>query len=48
VNAFVSRSASALLISEKTSYPAQADSSPERYPNRTPGVTIARSEAPTS
>jgi len=35
VNAFVSTSATALLISEKTSYPAQADSSPERYPNRT-------------
>ena len=35
MNAFVSTSASALLISEKTSHPADADRSPERYPNRT-------------
>ena len=44
MNAFVSTSATALLISEKRSYQADADSSPERYPNRTTAAARAELE----
>ena len=35
----VTTSTTALLISEKTSHPADADNSPDRYPDRTASAT---------